>query len=58
VPWYWSDDIAANLISAGKLDPSSVSGLVATPVAFRRDHDTIEEAIEALLADDEIPLAA
>ncbi len=58
MPWYWSDDIARVLLDRGKLPPSAASTMLAAPVAFRSDLDTIEEAIDSLLEDDEIPLLA
>lgn len=58
MPWFWSDEIAQVLSAAGRIDDRVVSNLVARPVAFRSDAETIEEAAERLLEDDEIPIAA
>jgi hypothetical protein len=58
VPWYWSDEIAQVLVSRGKIDARVASTLVARPVAFRSDTETVEDAAEQLLKDEEIPIAA
>lgn len=58
MPWYWSDDIARVLTEMKSFDVAKTSKLTATPVAFRSPAETIEAAVEILLDDDEIPLAA
>jgi hypothetical protein len=58
MPWYWSDDIARVLVVSGKIDKSAAAPLISAPVAFRSEASTIEAAIDTLLDDDEIPLAA
>jgi hypothetical protein len=58
MPWYWSDDIARVLVVSGKIDNSAAAPLISAPVAFRSEASTTEAAIDTLLDDDEIPLAA
>jgi hypothetical protein len=58
MPWYWSDDIAQILVGAGKIDSSTAAPMISAPVAFRSEATSIEAAIDTLLDDDEIPLAA
>lgn len=58
MPWYWSDDIAAQLISIGKISESVADDLRRRPVAFRVEAGSLEMAADMLLDDDEIPLAA
>jgi hypothetical protein len=58
MPWYWSDDIAQVLVRMDRIDTSTATSMSAAPVAFRSESLTIEGAIDALLDDDEIPLAA
>lgn len=58
VPWYWSDDIARALIETGRIDADAVVEMLSIPVAMRRDEASIEAAAQALLDDEEIPLAA
>lgn len=58
MPWYWSDDIARVLVVSGKIDNAIAAPLISAPVAFRCEASTIEAAIDTLLDDDEIPLAA
>jgi hypothetical protein len=41
-----------------RIDTSTATSMSAAPVAFRSESLTIEGAIDALLDDDEIPLAA
>ncbi|HET9202689.1 MAG TPA: hypothetical protein VFP67_06020 [Acidimicrobiia bacterium] len=58
VPWYWTDDIARALIEAGRLNVESAAALLSTPVALKRSEPDIDTAIQAMLDDDEIPIAA
>jgi hypothetical protein len=58
MPWYWTDEVAPLLIADGAIDPDTAAGLIALPVGYRSEHDTIEDAARDLLEDDEIPLAA
>jgi hypothetical protein len=58
MPWYWTDEVAPLLVADGAIDPDAAAGLIALPVAYRSEHDTIEDAARDLLEDDEIPLAA
>lgn len=58
MPWYWSDNIARDLLSLGKVDKPSVARLISCPVAYRIDCDTMAQAGEWLMEEDEIPLAA
>ncbi|MGH8873454.1 MAG: hypothetical protein ACRDWS_15950 [Acidimicrobiia bacterium] len=58
MPWYWTDDIARALIEAGRLTADAAAGMLSVPTAVRRDEPTIEAAAEALLDDEEIPIAA
>jgi len=58
MPWHWSDDLAYVLLDAGKIDDKSADRLIAIPVAYRSDVETIEEAACELAEEGEIPLAA
>jgi hypothetical protein len=58
VPWYWTDDIARALIDNGRLTVESAGTLLATPVAVKRVEPDLDTAIQAMLDDDEIPIAA
>lgn len=58
MPWYWTDDIARMLIEADRIKAEAVGPMLSVPTAIRRDEATIEAAAQALLDDDEIPLAA
>jgi hypothetical protein len=58
VPWYWTDDIARALVSAGRTGEEAFRAMLSMPVAIRRDEPTIEAVIEALVDEGEIPLAA
>jgi len=58
VPWYWTDDIARALIEAGRITADAAGTMLSVPTAIRRDEPSLEAAMQALLEDDEIPLAA
>jgi hypothetical protein len=58
VPWYWTDDIARALIETGRLSVESARSMVDTPVAVKRAEPDLDAAVEAMLDDDEIPIAA
>jgi hypothetical protein len=58
VPWYWTDDIARALIDHGRLTVESAGTMLATPVAVKRVEPDLDAAIQAMLDDDEIPIAA
>ena len=58
MPWYWTDDIARALIEAGRLTVDAAGSLMSVPTAIRREEPTIEAAAQAMVEDDEIPLAA
>jgi hypothetical protein len=58
MPWYWSDDIARALLEGGKIRTADALLMSATPVAYRSEAATLAEAVEALLDDEEVPLAA
>ena len=58
MPWYWTDEVAPVLVSNGTIDQATAQGLIATPVAYRSEHETMEAAVAELLDDGEIPLAA
>jgi hypothetical protein len=58
VPWYWSDDIARVLLEGGKIQPADALLMSATPVAYRSETASLAQAVEALLDDEEVPLAA
>ena len=58
MPWYWTDDIARTLIEAGRITPDAVGAMFSMPAAIRRDEPSIEAAAQALLDDEEVPLAA
>lgn len=58
MPWYWTDELAAALVSAGSIDTDAAAEMISLPVAYRSDHETLEEAARELAEDGEIPLAA
>lgn len=58
MPWYWTDEVAPVLVANGTIDADVAAGLAAVPVALRSDHETVEEAVQELLDEGEIPLAA
>ncbi len=58
MPWYWSDEIAQILVERGSMNTTDAGSLIAMPVAFRSDEASIQKAIDQLIEDDEIPLAA
>jgi hypothetical protein len=58
VPWYWTDDIARALIEAGRITADAAGTMLSVPTAIRRDEPSLEAAMQALLEDEEIPLAA
>jgi hypothetical protein len=58
VPWYWTDDIARALIESGRMTVDAAGPMLVLPTAIRRDEPSVEAAAQALLNDDEIPLAA
>ena len=58
MPWYWTDDIARALIEAGRITADAAGTMLSVPTAIRRDEPSLEAAMQALLEDDEIPLAA
>jgi hypothetical protein len=58
MPWFWTDEVAATLISEGRIDAEAATELVGYPVAYRSDHETVEEAARELAEEGEIPLAA
>lgn len=58
MPWYWTDDIARALIEAGRMTADVAGPMLSVPTAVRRDESSIEAAAQALLDDEEIPLAA
>lgn len=58
MPWYWTDDLARIMIAQDLIGDKTAVHLASSPVALRRDEDTIEEAVCAMAEDDEIPLAA
>jgi hypothetical protein len=58
VPWYWTDDIARALIETGRLNVESARTMLAAPVALRRAEPDLDTAVQAMLDDDEIPIAA
>ena len=58
MPWYWTDDIARALIETGRLTVESARTMLATPVAIKRVELDLDTAVQAMLDDDEIPLAA
>lgn len=58
MPWYWTDDIARALIESGRLSAEAAGPMVKIPTAIRRDEPSLEEVAQALLDDDEIPIAA
>ncbi len=58
MPWYWTDDIARIWIAAGDVGEDLVRAMMLVPAAIKRDEPTLEAAAQALLDEDEIPLAA
>ena len=58
MPWYWTDVLAPLLVSKGKMTLEAAEDLRKSPVAIRRRETTIDEAVEGMIEDDEIPLAA
>jgi hypothetical protein len=58
VPWYWTDDIAHFLIEAEKMSADALGSMLTVPSAIRRDEASVEAVAQALLDEDEIPLAA
>lgn len=56
--WYWSDDIARALLDDGRIDQQTAGSISLPTVAFRSASESILEAAEALLDDEEVPLAA
>ena len=58
MPWYWTDEVARVLVSNGTIDQVTAQRLISTPVAHRSDRETLEGAVDQLLDDGEIPLAA
>ena len=58
MPWYWTDDIARALIKAGRITADAAGTMLSVPTAIRRDEPSLEAAMQALLEDEEIPLAA
>jgi hypothetical protein len=58
MPWYWTDEVADVLLANGDIEPELAAHLIAMPVAYRSDHETIELATDELMDDGEIPLAA
>ena len=58
MPWYWTDEVADVLLATGDIEPALAVPLIAMPVAYRSEHDTIELAAKELIDDGEIPLAA
>lgn len=58
MPWYWTDEVAPLLVAKGSIDAETADGLTKLPVAFRSEHETLEEAAAGLAEDGEIPLAA
>ena len=58
MPWYWTDDVANLMVSTGRMDETELASLIAMPVAHRSEHQDIEDAIQEMLDDGEIPLAA
>lgn len=58
MPWYWTDDVANFMIANGRMSVSDAAGLIQRPVGIRSTCQTIEDAVQELLEDGEIPLAA
>jgi hypothetical protein len=58
VPWYWTDDIARALIETGRLTVESARSMLTAPVALKRGEPDLDTAVQAMLDDDEIPIAA
>lgn len=58
MPWFWSDQIAADLTSSGKISEQVALQFVTRPVAWKVEAESVDDAFDQLLGDDEIPLAA
>lgn len=58
MPWFWSDDAASILRASSRTDTSQLEHMTKTPFAMKCDAQTIREAAELFLEDDEPPLAA
>lgn len=58
MPWYWTDEVAPILVANGSIDAAVAAALVSLPIAHRSEHETVEDALQELLDDGEIPLAA
>lgn len=59
MPWYWTDDLARNLIDTGKADQAKVGEWLTSPVAIRRDTGEATDIAAALLDEEgEPPLLA
>ncbi len=56
--WYWTDDIAKALLENDKIDAGLAETIAVKTVAIRSTHTSLLEAAEALLDDEEVPLAA
>jgi len=58
MPWYWTDEVAPVLVANGSIDERDAAEMIAIPVAYRSEHESIEDAAKELMDDGEIPLAA
>lgn len=58
MPWFWSDEAAAVLLAQGTIDEARAKEMSELPIAFRSEHDSIEQAAAELAEEGEIPLAA
>ncbi len=58
MPWYWTDEIASVLVSRDGITKDDAARLTNMPVAHRSERETIDSAIQELLDEGEIPLAA
>lgn len=58
MPWYWTDDVARILLADSRLDPETAQNMLNLPVAFRSEHDTLDDAARELAEEAEVPLAA
>ncbi len=58
MPCYSSDEVVPFLLDEGHIDSDVAARNMSAPVAFRRECDTVEEAVTGLVEDGEIPLAA
>jgi hypothetical protein len=56
--WYWSDDIARALLSAGRINADLAMRISFPTVAYRSSEETVLAAGALLLDDEEVPLAA